>query len=223
MSFKMKCPKCESVSYSVERDTRTYATGKAGELVFSCRCGKQLFGDQLTAEYDRQKAAWEADPARRAAAAERESRLREEEARQEALRQAFEYRRAWVAQKRAGSGAPPPPLPIPRPPPPRALARAPAADVRRTTADPRGNRAGGVQTLGTGLAAPNRAEPVRRQASGQGSAAQPAAEAESTHCEWAGCPNPPAPNSKYCSRACSNKNARLRHARRKKGSQEVAA
>ncbi len=79
MSFKMKCPKCESVSYSVERDNRTYATGKSGELVFSCRCGKQLFGDQLTAEYDRQKAQWDADPARRAAFAEREQRQRDDQ------------------------------------------------------------------------------------------------------------------------------------------------
>jgi hypothetical protein len=35
-------------------------------------------------------------------------------------------------------------------------------------------------------------------------------------CEWPGCTNARAPNSKYCSRACSNKNARSRHAQRKK-------
>lgn len=42
---------------------------------------------------------------------------------------------------------------------------------------------------------------------------KPAAEAAPT-CGWAGCDAPPRSNSKYCSRNCSNRNARMRHKRR---------
>ena len=35
-------------------------------------------------------------------------------------------------------------------------------------------------------------------------------------CDWVGCINPPRYNSKYCSRGCSNKNARKRYSERKK-------
>ncbi len=223
MSFKMKCPKCESLSYNVERDTRTYATGKAGELVFSCRCGKQLYGDQLTAEYERQKAIWEADPARRAAGAEREQRLRDEESRQEALRQAFEYRRAWVAQRRAGIIGEPLPTPQARPQAPRAAPQSAARVDGVRPLDTRGNRPP-APPLGVNPVAANRAqvaEPVLRQQTRE--QAESTASTHETHCEWAGCANPRAASSKYCSRACSNKNARLRHSKRKKGSQEVAA
>jgi len=50
---------------------------------------------------------------------------------------------------------------------------------------------------------------------------------DSTICAWPGCTNPRRPNSKYCSRACSNKNARSRHKGRskkpgKKGNQVAA-
>ncbi len=36
------------------------------------------------------------------------------------------------------------------------------------------------------------------------------------YCAWDGCVNPPRTNSKYCSRDCSNKNARKRYSERKK-------
>jgi len=34
-------------------------------------------------------------------------------------------------------------------------------------------------------------------------------------CAWTDCEEPPRSNSKYCSRSCSNKNARLRHSQRR--------
>lgn len=37
-----------------------------------------------------------------------------------------------------------------------------------------------------------------------------------TTCAWTDCENPPRANSKYCSRNCSNKSARWRHAQRTK-------
>ena len=56
MAFKMRCPKCFGLDYSVERDNRTFgAVAQAFELVFHCRCGKQMFGEVLVKEYERQK------------------------------------------------------------------------------------------------------------------------------------------------------------------------
>src|SRR5688572_22590658 len=61
MAFKMRCPKCFGLDYSIERDNRTFgAVAQAFELVFHCRCGKQLFGEALLKEYDRQKREFEA-------------------------------------------------------------------------------------------------------------------------------------------------------------------
>src|SRR5687768_2332571 len=60
MAFKMRCPKCFGLDYSIERDNRTFgAVAQAFELVFHCRCGKQLFGESLLKEYDRQKKDFE--------------------------------------------------------------------------------------------------------------------------------------------------------------------
>jgi hypothetical protein len=41
-------------------------------------------------------------------------------------------------------------------------------------------------------------------------------------CAWPGCGQPARAGSKYCSRACSNKNARARHAGRSKSSSRAA-
>ncbi|MCP4804553.1 MAG: hypothetical protein GY913_23040 [Proteobacteria bacterium] len=50
--------------------------------------------------------------------------------------------------------------------------------------------------------------------SAEGDAAMPASGVQM--CMWAGCGKQARPRSKYCSRNCSNKNARARHAARKK-------
>src|SRR5690349_8043258 len=61
MAFKMRCPKCLGLDYSIERDNRTFgAVAQAFELVFHCRCGKQLFGETLLKEYEVQKKDFEA-------------------------------------------------------------------------------------------------------------------------------------------------------------------
>lgn len=299
MSFKMRCPKCSSMSYTIERDTRTYTGAKSGEMVFSCRCGKQLFGEALDAEHLRQKNIWEADPERQREEREREERRREIEQREEQLKKAFEYRKAWVAQKRAEQEAarqgqtwtppatpkPAPAAPAREPAPVRAAAskaqpaaeshsgsqpmagsgRAQAADPGslvasqaserlQPTAQPAGSAtaagdraverspASSPTVSGTQgdavVADPGRApgrkpadrpqDDTRRQAdaaratneaANDESSDEGGGEAGSEMCLWEGCGNRAAPNSKYCSRACSNKNARHRHAQRKKGEQ----
>lgn len=59
---------------------------------------------------------------------------------------------------------------------------------------------------------------LSRRARRQEVAAQ-AASSAGPRCALPGCDNPARPRSKYCSRACSNRNARARYAARHKGEQ----
>ena len=165
MAFRFRCPKCNSTSFNIERDSRSYAPrGQAHELIFSCRCGKQLFGEQIEKEYLRQKASWEADASQR---------------------------KEPVAKPRTE-----PVVTQPRATAPRREAARP--DMRTTAATP-----------------PAAAkEPAAKE--------EVAAAADAGSCGWKDCSNPPRPNSKYCSRDCSNKNARHRYKRRKNKDQAAA-
>ncbi|MEZ4319314.1 MAG: hypothetical protein R3F61_17505 [Myxococcota bacterium] len=100
--FRMVCPKCGSLSFTVRRDQRAYVhKSQPFELVFSCRCGKQLFGDQIQEEYDRQKAGWDGPPIVESEEDnEALERQHEEERRKEQLRRAMEYRRTYLQEKR---------------------------------------------------------------------------------------------------------------------------
>jgi hypothetical protein len=104
--FRMACPKCGSYNFTVRRDQRAYVhKSQPFELVFSCRCGKQLFGEQIQEEYDRQKAIWEQDGHQVAPEPEPVDeamleRQREEERRKEQLRKAMEYRRKYLQEQR---------------------------------------------------------------------------------------------------------------------------
>lgn len=64
-----------------------------------------------------------------------------------------------------------------------------------------------------------RREAARRQREEE---ARRAAEALKNTCAWMECANEIRPNSKYCSRDCSNKNARHRHQQKKQGGQDPA-
>ena len=101
MSFKMRCPKCKGLDYSIERDNRTFgAVAQAFELVFHCRCGKQMFGTNVRDEYDKQKRQYEADEGAR----QEEERAREACAWQE---------EGWVYLPRSPCRARPSPPPRP--------------------------------------------------------------------------------------------------------------
>lgn len=178
MAFKMHCPKCLGLDYSIERDNRTFgAVAQAFELVFHCRCGKQMFGEQLVKEYDKQKAEYDLNggdddsaevPSLAMPSSERVTWLRpvetSENGNDEAERRAEEDRR-WRER---------------------------------------------VQTT------------AQEVTVAQTAAKAPASTDE--ECAWPGCEKPQRPNSKYCSRACSNKNARARHkARQKKTKKSLKA
>ena len=101
MAFKFSCPKCLGTDYSVVRDNRTFTPTRAFELIFSCRCGKQLFGDNIETEYNRQKKEYEAKSSDR----EREHRARtvkaqEVEEKKLALRRAMVYQQKYREEQR---------------------------------------------------------------------------------------------------------------------------
>lgn len=169
MAFRFRCPKCNGTSFSIERDSRSYAArGQMHEMIFSCRCGTQLYGDSIEQEYMRQKSEWETT------AADRRTRRPPPRA-TGADDGAYERERADRAR--------------------RVEAEAEAKQVRQKEEDRqwRERSANQPESEGSGVAA------------------------GSTSCEWKDCENPARPNSKYCSRDCSNKNARSRYKRRKGG------
>ncbi len=272
--FRMVCPKCKSHSFTVRRDQRAYVhKSQPFELVFSCRCGKQLFGEQIQEEYDRQKAIWEQEGGRKAeeeplSEAELERR-REMEQRKEQIRRAMEYRRKYLSEKRrqmeeeerrrreeeerkwrekvarveaegkllrptkpklstrlsslsavpAAPGTkastapkkPPapakaaPPAPPPPPPPPAKEEPEPEkVDPATIEVDPKHPHAEFMAYLLAGTFTehfPDAIPPDRKSPD---------------LCIWPPCEKPRRKKSKYCSRECSNKNARWRHKMRKK-------
>ena len=241
MAFRMRCPKCNSFDYSIERDRRAYAHGaESSDLIFMCRCGKRLFGDQVVKEHDRQKRDWSETAEDRAAA--EQARIREEKervARQKEMRDALAYRsqireskrreeetrreeeaRRW-REKVAGIVDEPKRK---RPPRTKPIATRPAVEPLPAPVVPKPEPR---------VAAVSRPAPSAPAAKAPAPAPKPAAaptptmaameasnDAQSeelgyTVCAWHECAKAARKNSKYCSRECSNKNARLRHRLRK--------
>ncbi|TNE87746.1 MAG: hypothetical protein EP330_17460 [Deltaproteobacteria bacterium] len=219
MAFKMVCPKCGSLNYSVERDGRSYIrTGPSSELIFSCRCGKQMFGDQLTEEFERQRSAYEAQAEERMAAErEREERVAAERERDEKMRKAMEFRQNYLRERRAIEEE-------------EARAAKEDADRRwreRVATDEddedhdhdhdHGDHSHSTPSRSafTVVAVGGDEDPGLDE---EGLPYPPGTPPNKGHhlCGWGPCVNEARSNSKYCSRACSNKNARWRHKQRKK-------
>lgn len=272
--FRMVCPKCGSTSFTVRRDQRTYVhKSQPFELVFSCRCGKQIFGGEIIQkEYDRQKAEWEKRP-REESDDDDDDRLRQEEEarRREQLRKAMEYRRTYLAEKRrkqadaerqrkeaedrrwrervakveAEHGADTAYLedePASRKSKPAFTTRTvaqpavPDKPKKKKKKKPKKKPAAAKTTETTSSAATP--APTANPATITFDENHPHAEfmaylAEGTFgdlfpectppdikgphlCVWPPCEKPRRKKSKYCSRECSNKNARWRHKQRKK-------
>jgi len=153
MEFKMHCPKCLGFDYSIERDNRTFgAVAQAFELIFHCRCGKQMFGEQLLKEYDRQE-------------------------------------KEFKSGRSDGEFTP------------TSSNNAPNSDLLR---------------LGAGAQASSESPVVADGMHKTDATGDARLVSGDEMCTWPGCDKPARPNSKYCSRACSNKNARARHKARQK-------
>ncbi len=295
MAFKMHCPKCGGLDFSIERDNRTFgAIAQAYELVFHCRCGKQLFGEVLLKEYEQQKKTWEEreeaglDPAGTPDARVQriEDRLRggrkpggydkrwmgagglddedgdevlptdddESDApsapRGKAAAKGKAAKDAWkrkaaaapVAKAKAGAGrAKKKGAATAKARPAKPAARGklkgyglPASTARKASASrpqkkdtrrPASVRLKAAAKYGVPASAARKASAAARVKPGAGrtTVAGPGRASvgsrgrgheEHGTCIWPGCGKPTRANSKYCSRACSNKNARARHKNR---------
>lgn len=277
--FRMACPKCKSYSFTVRRDQRAYVhKSQPFELVFSCRCGKQLFGDQIQEEYDRQKTIWDQEghvaPVPEPVDEGQLEREREEERRKEQLRRAMEYRRKYLQDKRQkaedeererkdeedrawrekvaiveAEGA------VLRPTKPKASTRlsaltavpeAPGSKRKAAKAPKRAEPAKPKPQPAAAAAAAPVAAPAPKPRAVPLSPDQVDVDPDHPHaefmallltgtffehfpdctppdrksedlCVWPPCEKARRKKSKYCSRECSNKNARWRHKMRKKG------
>lgn len=90
--FAVRCPKCRSQQVSVYRDTsaRWAPYTRSGEPILKCgTCGKEMYGEAVVKEVQRQRAEWEASKSKAAPAEpsiDERARLAVEQARQEALK-----------------------------------------------------------------------------------------------------------------------------------------
>lgn len=291
MAFKLKCPKCGSQACGMERDPRAHGyRGDVADLIFSCRCGKQLFGQAALVEFERQKTIYEAWVAEHAGEFEAEdAKRREEQARDEQLKaamlrhaaqqrklsvdrartrqqeeaarwrqqvaraepdvaaeeerataqraKAIEAERRRVEKERQAAVERERLVQVEREQRERerqaaierereaaaererAAARKPAAKSKaaekessRKAAKEAEQRATAAAKAKKGSKKAPEPEPEPK-APPEGSMERPA---DSNLCTWLGCTNERRPGSMYCSRECSNKNARHRHAKRRK-------
>jgi len=184
--WRMRCPKCEGKNLHTEFDRSHYAPQDS--LILVCyTCGHRIYGrEAIEKEYNEQYEAAREERERLAAEADAARTRRQDEMRERLARAQREK-----AEKRARTRIKVTPAPghvRPTPTPAPAPAAAPAA--ASAPAKPAGPT-----------------EPIP----------------EDELCSWHLCDKGPGesrnrtrPGSKYCSRDCSNKNARWRHKRRRK-------
>ncbi len=216
MPFKMSCPKCGGADFVIQRDNLRYpGVDESFALVYSCRCGKQLFGSSVVEEYDRQKRQYESDAeARVREERDRVAREVEEAEREAKLQEAMAFRSEYLRRKREEQET--------------------EERNRRAERDRRWRErvANGEEGEEYDEDRPPPERPPEPSGQPKASAPPPPARSEPEEldydsivedpnkdpalCAWPPCQNERRPNSKYCSRACSNKNARFRYRQRRK-------
>lgn len=186
MAFQMLCPKCETGSYSIEKERSTYSrTEPVASLVLACTCGKRLYGKKVEEEYLRQKKLYDHETAARSLKeVERTKIVKRQEVDSQAMNEALAYRARFEAKRTEKAK--------------EAISRTSQKEL----------------------------EKWRAQATDEGGDSFPDGSGGdlSEQCTWhrcdkgsAGGPSIRRKGSKYCSRDCSNKNARWRHKKRKTG------
>jgi len=207
MPFRMVCPKCDTVAFSIERERRYYSKADpVASLIFSCQCGKRLYGKDVEDEYKRQKKDYENDHHNQGHEKTEQNQLAHvERSRRQQMKVAMAYRAEFEANRKgAGDG------------------EAPATRA--------GDNAGrtGNQTARPVAHSPHPAILPSTFNAGSVSAEERTVPADGDElCAWHNCTRGPGngravrrKNSKYCSRACSNANARFRFKKRKKSDEE---
>lgn len=156
MSFQFRCPKCSSTSFEILKESaRAYASEGWDSRVFSCRCGKQMFGEKIGEEYARQTATY-VPPSKKERAAKKVQDADSEKRRIASVRRSEAFKRQEQESRQ-------------------------------------------------------KAETAKQKDHQDWLASLPVSEPS---CAWESCSNSPRRRSKYCSRNCSNKNARHRHKQR---------
>ena len=207
MTFRMHCPKCRSLNCEIETDQTHYFGGSRNHAQLHCRnCGKIVYGKAaVEVEARMQYAAWEAQ------AGEREAAEAAKKAEQERLRQLklTRSRERTVRQKIARE---------------QVVQRVPMIP----TATPKEQGVGEIAmscSLGSCSTviwvSPERKAQIRATTKRVFCCHQHETEwshrtkEEGHTCSWKDCGELARAKSLYCSRDCSNKNARWRHAVRK--------
>lgn len=160
MSFQLRCPKCGSTSaFEIRSVPRRFGESTDARM-FSCRCGRQLFADQIDKEIERQMAEYvpSSNLPLSETVTERIRREKEEEIR--AIKERMRLREVRAEEERK----------------------------RQEEAEKKFREDFYGGTLGVSY--------------------------DAGQCAWRDCTHSSRENSKYCSRDCSNKNARWRHQNR---------
>ena len=216
MPFRMSCPKCASPSVWINQEQRLR------DMVMSCRCGWRLYGEKdIEKEHAAQEHEWLKTAGDRAVIQQRREEIaaqkREQKAKIEAaLRAGLEHKRQQKAvadEKKRQEIAQW-----------METIRANEASQRRTTTKPKPKPTTHLPYNNLIQIAAHLVR-VRRERVGipaKGSQWQ-TPENPDDQCALPSCSSRPQEKSKYCSRSCSNKNARLRHKARSKKTRKATA
>ena len=211
MPFKMVCPKCDTTAFHIERERRYYSKADpVASLIMSCQCGKRLYGKDVEDEYKRQKKEYESSNQElRQEESRREHLAHVEGKRRQQMRAAMAYRAEFEAKRK------------------------PRADGGPSEAAPPHQTTSTVQNLPSNLGkvpmgvSPHPAILPSTMTSGMDTPVDLSQVDEEDLCAWHNCTRGSTAgrairrkNSKYCSRACSNANARWRFKQRKKDEDE---
>ena len=206
MPFKMVCPKCNTTAIHIERERRYYSKADpVASLIMSCQCGMRIYGKEVEDEYKRQKKEYESsNQESRQEENRREQLAQVERKRRQQMRAAMAYRAEFEAKRKPRSeGADKPSLLKPT----GLKSTAPAAQSKAPL---------GVSPHPAIL-------PSSITSSGVDNMMDTSQMSDEELCAWHNCTRGPSggravrrKNSKYCSRACSNANARWRFKQRKK-------
>ena len=100
MEFTFRCPKCRGLDFRIETDQKVFVDND-DMRVFTCRCGKQLFGKMIDEERARQEEfakAIQPKPPNPIAVRLREERKRSEEAHRQLLEKVRRRDEMWAAE-----------------------------------------------------------------------------------------------------------------------------
>ena len=219
MPYRMECPKCQSQTFHIERERRYYSKADpVASLIMSCACGLRLYGKQVEDEYKRQKKEYEAS-AEAQAHAQQDQVSQVKRSRRDQLRAARAYHEEFVANSRIRTGD-------------EADLNA-GAEGSNSAAGPAKSKAA---TKHQAPAVDNSftqhpdilPSNLLSTPDGVKSVSNVAASDDSNACSWHACTRGQGggraaarKNSKYCSRACSNANARWRFKHRNREDDEA--